>query len=119
MVGGCGWLGWEVPGDEGEECCVDDGGEDKEGDFVLTHKNRYKKVRKVMEQTINEDIFELNVSGVPNKILCTLEHPFYATTYQSVHHSKYEKSEIIFLRNHLIGLGLEIWKKEKEEVITF
>ena len=61
----------------------------KEGDFVLTHKNRYKKVVKTNKRFINEKILEFNVSGIPERIRVTKNHPFLVSRYGSVHHSKY------------------------------
>lgn len=65
----------------------------KEGDYVLTHKNRYKKVVKKMKRFIDEDIYELDINGIPERIQCTKEHPFYVTTMDKLKGIKYKKNK--------------------------
>lgn len=61
---------------------VDDGGfnlitDIKKGNLVLTHKGTLQKVNKVMCRKIDEDIYSIKVTGVPNEIEITGEHPVY------------------------------------------
>lgn len=46
----------------------------KEGDYVLTHSNSYKKVIKTMKR-ISKDVYDLKITG--DKIKVTGNHPFY------------------------------------------
>ena len=46
-----------------------------EGEFVLTHKGRWRKVTATMSKN-NADVFEIKAQGVPG-IVCTKEHPFF------------------------------------------
>ena len=66
----------------GTKITIEDGGfkliEDvKEGDLVLTHKGRLRKIHKIMQRNIDEDIYQIKVTGVPDKLKVTQEHPLY------------------------------------------
>ena len=66
----------------GTKITVDDGGfklieNIKEGDFVLTHKGRLRQVKKTMKRMVTEDVYEIKVTGVPDKLRVTKEHPLY------------------------------------------
>ena len=46
-----------------------------EGEYVLTHKNRFKKVTEVFKRT-SDEMFEINCQKLPNTtLLATAEHP--------------------------------------------
>lgn len=66
----------------GTKITVDDGGfkliEDiQEGDLVLTHKGRLRKVNRVMKRNVEEEIYQIKVTGVPDVLKVTEEHPLY------------------------------------------
>lgn len=52
----------------------------QEGDLVLTHKGRLCKVKKAMKRLVNEYVYEIKVTGVPDKLQVTEEHPLYIKT---------------------------------------
>jgi DNA-cytosine methyltransferase len=54
----------------------------KEGDMVLTHKNRFKKVLYTMAKT-KEGIYKLKVQGSPETFV-TEEHPYYVREMKNV-----------------------------------
>lgn len=60
----------------------------KIGDLVLTHKNHYRKVVNKMKRKVDEKLIELNMSGCPDKIVCTKDHPFYVTTMDKFQRAK-------------------------------
>ncbi len=46
------------------------------GDFVLTHKNRFKKVYELLERDYNGKLYNFSISGFEkNTLKCTEEHP--------------------------------------------
>jgi ribonucleoside-diphosphate reductase alpha chain len=48
----------------------------KEGEYVLTHKNRFRKVTKVFKRPFNREIYEIEVYKLPQHTLrVTPEHP--------------------------------------------
>lgn len=59
-----------------EEVCV--------GDYVKTHKNRYKKVLKTMSRWTCGDGVSLKYFGLSRDILTTQEHPFYSKTKDKI-----------------------------------
>lgn len=67
----CGLPGTKVKVDDGYKNIEDV----KVGDLVLTHKNRYEKVEKVMKRK-SPDYYRIKVLGYP-KLQLTSEHPMY------------------------------------------
>lgn len=51
----------------------------KEGDYVLTHSNRYRKVKKTMNRLYEGDLYKITSFGSNIPIFCTPEHPFRIT----------------------------------------
>jgi len=48
----------------------------KEGDFVLTHKNRFKRVYELLQRDYTKELFTFDVAGLEREtIRCTEEHP--------------------------------------------
>lgn len=47
----------------------------KIGDEVYTHKGRLKRVKDIMKRNISEDIYKIYVSGIPDPLCLTGEHP--------------------------------------------
>jgi len=47
----------------------------KIGDWVLTHQNRYKRVKKTMQKKYNEEFIEIKAGD--SRVVATKEHPFY------------------------------------------
>ena len=45
------------------------------GDMVLTHKGRFKKVKRVMTRVYNGDLYEIELSSTKRKLKITAEHP--------------------------------------------
>lgn len=62
----------------------------QEGDYVLTHQNRYRKVLKTMKRQ-KQGIYKLNVQGSPSTLV-TEEHPYYVRT-RSYSYFKNEKGK--------------------------
>lgn len=54
-----------------------------EGDMVLTHKGRFRKVLTTMCKESSE-LYRINVKGVSPYIECTAEHPFYVKNRQKI-----------------------------------
>lgn len=46
-------------------------------DYVLTHKNRFKKVTATGKRQYQGDVYEIDVQGGIEKVVVTSEHPFY------------------------------------------
>lgn len=46
------------------------------GDFVLTHKNRFRKVVKPMSKLHSGKLFSITVDSIFTEVNCTAEHPF-------------------------------------------
>ena len=47
----------------------------KEGDLVLTHKGRFKKIKRVMTRVHNGDLYEVELFSTKRKLKITGEHP--------------------------------------------
>jgi hypothetical protein len=47
------------------------------GDMVLTHKNRYRRVLKTYEQLYDGNAVAIEVSGLPEAVMATGNHPFH------------------------------------------
>ena len=47
----------------------------REGDLVLTHKGRFKKVKRVMTRTYQGDLYEIELPSTKRKLKITDEHP--------------------------------------------
>ena len=48
------------------------------GDNVITHKGRSKKVTNIFSRFIDEDIYKIKTSGIPDYLYVTKEHPIFA-----------------------------------------
>ena len=45
-------------------------------DFVVTHKNRFRRVYEVLERDYNQTVYKFDIAGFPKEtIKCTQEHP--------------------------------------------
>ena len=82
----------------------------KEGEYVLTHKGRFRKVTKVMKRLISEPILEIRVYGCNVPLRITKEHKVFAIRldFKSNHKPKFIPAEdlrigdLICLPNELI-----------------
>ncbi|SFV66341.1 Ribonucleotide reductase of class Ia (aerobic), alpha subunit [hydrothermal vent metagenome] len=55
------------------------------GDFVVTHKNRFKKVYKILQRDYCEKLYSFDISGFERDTLkCTSEHPILAIAKDTV-----------------------------------
>lgn len=50
------------------------------GEEVISHKGIYKKVTKKMTRPVKENLIRIKISGVPDSILATAEHPFWGVS---------------------------------------
>jgi len=59
----------------------------KKGDKVLTHKNRWQKVTKVLKRFVNEKIFEIGETKIPT-LKITKNHPLFVMNTDWKYHSQ-------------------------------
>jgi len=60
----------------------------KEGDLVLTHKGRFRKVLATMSRKYSGNLLKLNVKGIERDITVTPNHEFYASTSKRCYKGK-------------------------------
>ena len=80
------------------------------GDMVLTHKNRYRPVTKVIPTKDKGDIYRLKVSLEIDELYITGNHP--VLTQEG-----WVKVEDLDIRKHLVAVNNEILKGDKDHVI--
>ena len=80
------------------------------GDMVLTHKNRYRPVTKVIPTKDKDDIYRLKVSLEIDELYITGNHP--VLTQEG-----WVKVEDLNINKHLVAVNNEILKGEKDHVI--
>ena len=80
------------------------------GDMVLTHKNRYRPVTKVIPTKDKGDIYRLKVSLEIDELYITGNHP--VLTQEG-----WVKVEDLNIRKHMIAVNNEILKGDKDHVI--
>lgn len=80
------------------------------GDMVLTHKNRYRPVTKVIPTKDKGDIYRLKVSLEIDELYITGNHP--VLTQEG-----WVKVEDLNINKHLIAVNNEILKNDKDHVI--
>nr|DAN44755.1 MAG TPA: ribonucleotide-diphosphate reductase subunit alpha [Caudoviricetes sp.] len=80
------------------------------GDMVLTHKNRYRPVTKVIPTKDKDDIYRLKVSLEIDELYITGNHP--VLTQEG-----WVKVEDLDINKHLVAVNNEILKNDKDHVI--
>lgn len=80
------------------------------GDMVLTHKNRYRPVTKVIPTKDKDDIYRLKVSLEIEELYITGNHP--VLTQEG-----WVKVEDLNINKHLVAVNNEILKNDKDHVI--
>ena len=80
------------------------------GDMVLTHKNRYRPVTKVIPTKDKGDIYRLKVSLEIDELYITGNHP--VLTQEG-----WVKVEDLNINKHLVAVNNEILKNDKDHVI--
>lgn len=80
------------------------------GDMVLTHKNRYRPVTKVIPTKDKDDIYRLKVSLEIDELYITGNHP--VLTQEG-----WVKVEELNINKHLVAVNNEILKGDKDHVI--
>lgn len=80
------------------------------GDMVLTHKNRYRPVTKVIPTKDKDDIYRLKVSLEIDELYITGNHP--VLTQEG-----WVKVEELNINKHLVAVNNEILKNDKDHVI--
>lgn len=80
------------------------------GDMVLTHKNRYRPVTKVIPTKDKDDIYRLKVSLEIEELYITGNHP--VLTQEG-----WVKVEELNINKHLVAVNNEILKNDKDHVI--
>jgi len=80
------------------------------GDMVLTHKNRYRPVTKVIPTKDKGDIYRLKVSLEIDELYITGNHP--VLTQEG-----WVKVEELNINKHLVAVNNEILKNDKDHVI--
>jgi PHP family Zn ribbon phosphoesterase/intein/homing endonuclease len=61
----------------------------KEGDFVVTHNNRWRKVQKIFKRSYNGRVYHVKSRNFSLGLTTTAEHPFYAIkTHKNCHWNK-------------------------------
>ncbi len=64
------------------------------GDYVLTHKNRFKKVYQLLQREYNHKLYTFNISGLEKGSLrCTDEHPILVITADDIKSIKDKKDK--------------------------
>ena len=76
-----------------------------EGDLVLTHKGRFRKVLTTMCKETNE-LYRVNVKGVSPYIECTSEHPFYVKNRKNIWNNEIRRYEYSYTE--------PFWKEAKD-----
>lgn len=80
------------------------------GDMVLTHKNRYRPVTKVIPTKDKGDIYRLKISLEIDELYITGNHP--VLTQEG-----WVKVEDLNINKHLVAVNNEILKNDKDHVI--
>lgn len=80
------------------------------GDMVLTHKNRYRPVTKVIPTKDKDDIYRLKVSLEIDELYITGNHP--VLTQEG-----WVKVEDLNINKHLVAVNNEILNNDKDHVI--
>jgi len=61
----------------------------QKGDYVITHKNRWRKVTEIFKRPYNGKVYHIKPRNFSLGLITTPEHPFYAIkTYKNCHWSK-------------------------------
>lgn len=96
------WINTKSGGKQAKDIVV--------GDMVLTHKNRYRPVTKVIPTKDKGDIYRLKVSLEIDELYITGNHP--VLTQEG-----WVKVEDLDIRKHLVAVNNEILKGDKDHVI--
>lgn len=87
----------------------------REGDLVLTHKNRFRKVIKTFTSGYTGKRVTLRGSGLPEPISCTEEHPFWVV--RAGDFGKNARCEAYLLRKGKTKLGAADAAVEKAQFV--
>ena len=82
----------------------------KVGERVLTHFNRYKRVRKTMKKIYKEEFYEIKTNG--KSIIATKEHPFYIK--EVLNGGFLTKSKWVEIKDITPGCYIGVPRKTKE-----
>lgn len=96
------WINTKSGGKQAKDIVV--------GDMVLTHKNRYRPVTKVIPTKDKNDIYRLKVSLEIDELYITGNHP--VLTQEG-----WVKVEDLNINKHLVAVNNEILKNDKDHVI--
>lgn len=96
------WINTKSGGKQAKDIVV--------GDMVLTHKNRYRPVTKVIPTKDKGDIYRLKVSLEIDELYITGNHP--VLTQEG-----WVKVEELNINKHLVAVNNEILKNDKDHVI--
>ena len=96
------WINTKSGGKQAKDIVV--------GDMVLTHKNRYRPVTKVIPTKDKGDIYRLKVSLETDELYITGNHP--VLTQEG-----WVKVENLNINKHLVAVNNEILKNDKDHVI--
>lgn len=96
------WINTKSGGKQAKDIVV--------GDMVLTHKNRYRPVTKVIPTKDKGDIYRLKVSLEIDELYITGNHP--VLTQEG-----WVKVEELNINKHLVAVNNEILKGDKDHVI--
>ena len=96
------WINTKSGGKQAKDIVV--------GDMVLTHKNRYRPVTKVIPTKDKDDIYRLKVSLEIEELYITGNHP--VLTQEG-----WVKVEDLNINKHLVAVNNEILKNDKDHVI--
>jgi len=96
------WINTKSGGKQAKDIVV--------GDMVLTHKNRYRPVTKVIPTKDKGDIYRLKVSLEIDELYITGNHP--VLTQEG-----WVKVEDLDIQKHLVAVNNEILKNDKDHVI--
>jgi len=98
----------------------------REGDEVLSHKGRARRVRAVMRRDVDEAIFEIKPRATTDRIYATAEHPFFVFRENKCANcgipARSKSSYNVRCATHLIGkfyCSSECWyqKKVRKDVL--
>lgn len=70
----------------------------KVGDYVLTHKGRFRKVTKLIEKNYDGDLYSIKRQKNCNPITVTEEHPLYSVSF---HKNGFSKGNRVYSKNNV------------------